>query len=278
MTMTPTQGYLSPLTRSLSGLLTAALLIASPIRAEEAPASIDLNALKVQVVEDVIIPIPQEIFASLDKLGDQNWGRHLTKHEVKLDGRRSRTALLFGLVISDGFIAVQAEDRDEVKRVGREVLLLAGALAVRSEVEGHAQAIIDGADKDDWNAVRRELDRARQTVISTMKGLQDDALADLVSIGGWLGGTRALSALVADNYSVDASELLHQPDLLTQIARRYERLPARDKPGDLFAKVSRTLTELQPLMRVNGDGAVPRPAVEAISQLSTDLTDAVYAN
>ncbi len=278
MTMTPTQGYLSPLTRPLSGLLTAALLIASPLRAEEAPASIDLNALKVQVVEDVIIPIPQEIFASLDKLGDQNWGRHLTKHAVKLDGRRSRTALLFGLVISDGFIAVQAEDRDEVKRVGREVLLLAGALAVRSEVEGHAQAIIDGADKDDWSAVRRELDRARQTVISTMKELDDDALADLVSIGGWLGGTRALSALVADNYTVDASELLHQPDLLTQIALRYERLPASDKPGDLFAKVSRTLTELQPLMRVNGEGAVSRPAVEAISQLSTDLTDAVYAN
>lgn len=277
--MTPTKGLLSPLrSLPLPTLLTAAMSMTPTLRAEEAPATLDLNALKVQVVDEVIIPIPQEIFSSLDKLGNQNWGRHLAKREIKLDGNRSRTALLFGLVISDGFIAVQAEDREEVKRVGREVLQLAGALAVRAEVEGHAQAIIDGADKDDWSAVRRELDRARQTVISTMKDLNDDALADLVSIGGWLGGTRALSALVADNYSVDASELLHQPDLLIQIGRRYESLPARAKPGDLFARVSRTLTDLQPLMRVNGEGAVPQPVVKEISKLSTDLTDAVYAN
>lgn len=279
MSMTPTKGLLSPLrSLPLPTLLTAAMSMTPTLRAEEAPATLDLNALKVQVVDEVIIPIPQEIFSSLDKLGNQNWGRHLAKREIKLDGNRSRTALLFGLVISDGFIAVQAEDREEVKRVGREVLQLAGALAVRAEVEGHAQAIIDGADKDDWSAVRRELDRARQTVISTMKDLNDDALADLVSIGGWLGGTRALSALVADNYSVDASELLHQPDLLIQIGRRYESLPARAKPGDLFARVSRTLTDLQPLMRVNGEGAVPQPVVKEISKLSTDLTDAVYAN
>lgn len=242
------------------------------------PATIDLNALKVDVVDDVIIPIPQEIFSSLDKLGDQNWGRHLWKKNVKLDGNRSRTALIFGLVISDGFIAVQAEDRDEVKRIGREVLDLSGALGVQPEVAGHAQAIIDGADKEDWTGVRRELDRARQTVISTMKELRDDALSDLVSIGGWLGGTRALAALVADNYSADASELLHQPDLLTQISRRYEKLPAKAKQGDIFAKVSTTLTELQPLMQVNGDGAVARPTVVEISKLSSDLTDAVYAN
>lgn len=276
--MTPIFG--SPaIQRVLFSVAPAVALFAVAASAQDSPpATIDINSIKVDVVEEVIIPIPQEIFASLDKLGDQNWGRHLGDREVKLDGNRSRTALIFGLVISDGFIAVQAEDRDEVKRIGREVLELAGALGVRGEVQGHAQAIIDGAENSNWPSVRRELDRARQTVISTMKELQDDALSDLVSIGGWLGGTRALASLVADNYSPDASELLHQPDLLIRIANRYEQLPARDKRGEVFAKVSETLKALQPLMQVNGEGAVAQPTVKKISQLSTDLTDAVYKN
>ncbi len=276
MTMTPQFG--SPaIQRLLTVFVPVVALCLTPVHGQDSPPpTIDLSSFKVDVVDEVIIPIPQEIFASLDKLGDQNWGRHLWKREVQLDGNRSRTALIFGLVISDGFIAVQAENRDEVKRIGREVLDLAGALGVRTEVEGHAQAIIDGAENSDWPAVRRELDRARQTVISTMKELRDDALADLVSIGGWLGGTRALASLVADNYSADASELLHQPDLLVQISRRYASLPAKAKRGELFTKVGNTLTALQPLMRVNGDGAVARPTVVEISKLSTDLTDAVY--
>jgi hypothetical protein len=259
--------------------LPAGVLLAAAIQtgsAQTAPATIDLKSLRVDVVDDVIIPIPQEIFASLDKLGDQNWAKHLETRSVKLDGNRYRTAFVFGLIISDGFIAVQAEDSEEVKRIGRDVLNLSGALGVKSEVEGHALAIIDGANADEWTAVRRELDKTRQTVISKMKDMRDDDLADLVSIGGWLGGTRALASLVADNYSVDASELLHQPDLLEQIAGRFAGLPEKAKPGPVFVKVSQTLDSLKPLMRVNGDGAVLQESVIQIRKLSTDLTDAVY--
>lgn len=255
-----------------------ASLLTGAAQAQDPPPTLDLTAIKVDVVEDVIIPIPQEIFASLDKLGGQNWAKHIQKKPVKLDGNRSRTALLFGLVIAEGFISVQAENAEEVKRVGREVLGLSGALGVRREVEGHAQAIIDGAESDDWSSVRRELDRTRQTVISTMEGHQDSDLADLVSIGGWLGGTRSLAALVADNYSPEASELLHQPDLLDQISARYSRLPAKIKRGGLFDQVGQTLDGLKPLMRVNGEGRVDQPRVVQINQLSTQLTDAVYAN
>lgn len=253
-----------------------ALSVASLPGQTAAPATIDLKSLKVDVVDDVIIPIPQEIFASLDKLGDQNWAKHLEKRDVKLDGKRDRSALLFGLVISEGFIAVQAENRDEVKRIGKDVLTLAGALNVKGEVQGHALAIIDGANADEWSGVRRELDRTRQTVINKMKNLDDDDLADLVSIGGWLGGTRALASLVADNYSADASELLHQPDLLEQICARFAKLPVKPNRAPVLGQVATTLDSLKPLMRVNGDGAVLQETVVQIRKLSTELTEAVY--
>lgn len=267
-------------TGRLRGLLAVSALAAVglpfSIRAESPPQTIDVSAIPVEVVDEVIIPIPQEIFSSLDKLGDQNWRRHLLRRDVKINANRSRTALLFGLVISEGFIAVQAEDQDEVKRIGREVLSLSGALGVKSAVQGHASAIVEGAESNNWKSVRKELDRTRQTVIDTMNELRDNEFAELVSIGGWLGGTRALAALVTDRFSADASELLNQPDLLIQIARRFRELPPGSKEGRMFDQVSSTLENLKPLMKTDESGRISPAAVEQIFQLTTGLTDAVF--
>lgn len=250
----------------------------SGVRADDPPKKLDLGSLPVELVDDVIIPIPQEIFASLDKLGPQNWKNHLLKRDVKINASRSRTALLFGLVISEGFIAVQAEESEEVKKIGRKVLDLSGALGVKSEVEGHALAIIDGANAGNWSAVRRELDRTRQTVITTMENQRDDDFADLVSIGGWLGGTRTLAALVGERYSAEASELLNQPDLLDQISRRFHEMPSRTRKGKLFDEVSSTLGGLSPLMRTNSGGTVEKNSVDQIRKLTTGLTDSIYGS
>ncbi len=243
---------------------------------EEAPKKINLNQLKVEIVQDVVIPIPQEIFASLDKLGQQSWGSQVTKKEVKLNTNRARTALLFGMVVADGFIAVQAEDREEVKEVGREVLELAGALGVKSAVNEHALSIIEGANAGDWKEVRRELDRTRETVIRTMEEMRDRDFATLVSIGGWLGGTRTLANLMAEDYVEDGAELLHQPELLADIIRRFREMPSKSRPGPLFQQVGQTLVKLAPLMDKGGNGKIDKDSVLEIRRLSINLSNAVY--
>lgn len=243
---------------------------------EDAPKKINLNQLKVEVVQDVVIPIPQEIFASLDKLGRQSWRSQVTEKEAKLDTNRARTALLFGMVVADGFIAVQAEDRDEVKDVGREVLELAGALGVKSAVNEHALSIIEGANAGEWKEVRRELDRTRETVIQTMGEMRDRDFATLVSIGGWLGGTRTLANLMAEDYLEEGAELLHQPELLADIIRRFREMPSKSRPGHLFQQVEQTLVKLAPLMDKGADGKIEKKSVLEIRRLSVDLSNAVY--
>ena len=245
--------------------------------AEPPPQQLDTSILPAEVVDNVVIPIPQEIFTALDKLGQQDWTSQLAKKDVDLDTSRSRSALLFGLVISDGFVAVQANDKVEVKRIGRDVLKLATAVGVEKAVAGHAHAIIEYADADNWQAVRQELDKTRQTVIDTMESNRDQDFADLVSIGGWLGGTRALSSLVADDFSADGSELLNQPELLDQIVTVFDKLPKRIKRGPIFDEVAEALENLRPLMRTNNAGLVPAQSVAMIAQITSSLTDDVYA-
>lgn len=241
------------------------------------PEKIDLDDPSHIIVSETVIPIPLEIFASLDKLGEQNWAEQVDLREIKVNTNRSRSAMLFGLVVSDGFIAVQAKDRESVKRIGREVLHLSKVLGVSGEVEGHAHAIVTGADRGDWASVRRELDRTRQTVLNRMRKNRDE-LTSLVSLGGWLGGTRALASVIEGNYTLEGSDLLHQPELVKQLREDFEELPRKSRRGSVFAKVGRTLTDLEQLMRTDGSGGISEQSVHRISSETSELVDAIYGS
>jgi hypothetical protein len=163
-----------------------------------------------------------------------------------------------------------------VRRIGREVLRLAQPLNVLDDVQSHANAIITGAGKNDWDSVRGELDKTRQTVINKLKENRDKDLVALVSLGGWLGGTEALSAVLKDDYSPEASDLLNQPDLVTQLKSDFNGLPRRVRRGDLFSEVSKTLTHLEFLMRNDASGSISKGNVIEISLATKNLVNAIY--
>lgn len=257
----------------LSAFVLAAAMAA---HAQEAPARIDLNDPNLIVVDSSVIPIPLEIFASLDKLGTQDWSRHVASREIKLDANRSRTAMLFGLVVSDGFIAVQAQDKEAVRRIGREVLRLSKSLGVADSVEQHANAIVNAAGQGNWSSCRKELDKTRQTVLNKMAEQRDDELVGLVSLGGWLGGTQALAAVLKQNYSVEGSDLLNQPELVKQLKNDFNTLPARARRGKVFGQISQTLDHLESLMRTDASGAISKGKVIEISLSTANLVDAIY--
>ena len=261
--------------RSLLFVLSLAGTVSMAV-AQEAPSRINLKDPNMLVVDSSVIPIPLEIFASLDKIGTQDWTKQVEEREIKLDTNRSRTAVLFGLVVSDGFIAVQAEDKDAVRRIGREVLRLAGPLGVAKSVEQHANAIVNAAGTSDWAVCRKELDKTRQTVLNKMTESRDGQLVSLVSLGGWLGGTQALAAVLKQNYSAEASDLLNQPELVKQLKDDFNTLPARSKRGKVFDQISQTLDHLESLMRADESGAISEGKVIEISLSTKNLVDSIY--
>src|SRR5712675_2199862 len=146
--------------------------------AAQAPQQINIKQLST-TVEDVVVPLPNEIFGALNKLGAVNWKEHVRSDEEPNFTERPRIALLLGSVIADGFIAVQAEDAPAVKEIGQRVQSLAERINVKSSITTHAKAIIEGADKKNWNSVRRELDRTQNSVQEAMNELHDQKLSQL---------------------------------------------------------------------------------------------------
>jgi hypothetical protein len=167
-------------------------------------------------ISEVVVPIPSEVFGSLDNYSNSNW--RLVQLDrlahAKPHGGQTQIALLLGVVIGEGFIAVEARDAAEVKEVGNAVLTLARGLGVQPTVMRRSRSIVELADKNDWSAVRKEWDRVLPDVQQGMKQLKSEQLSQLVSLGGWLRGTRALTALILQQYSPESAELLRQPALL----------------------------------------------------------------
>ena len=248
--------------------------------ADTPPARIDVGTLpaQAQAIEDVVVPIPSEVFGVLDKLGKPQWADVLrtTKSGVKPTGGAEQTALILGTVIAEGFIAVEAESAEDVKRIGKSVLSLSEAIGVKKAVQRRSQSIVEAADHKDWARVRRELDGALMDVKGAMSELRSDELSQLVSLGGWLRGTEALTMVVGRKFSKEGAELLHQPVLLEHFKRRIAAMKEK-RQTRLVDLVQKGLEEIRPLM-AGADGVeVSEKTVLEIGQIAERLVKAIQS-
>jgi hypothetical protein len=256
--MTPFAKYLKLSVAALLGVTVWA-------NAAQAPQHIDVKQLS-KKVEEVVVPLPNEIFGALNKLGSVNWREYVRTEKGSNFTERPRIALLLGTVIADGFIAVQAEDAPAVKDIGQRVLNLSKGIGVGNSITPHAKAIIDAADKRNWENVRQELDRTQNSVEQAMNEVHDEKLSQLVSLGGWLRGTQVLSSVVTKHFSVDGAELLHQPDLLVHFQAQLQGMPEFDLP--IIREIQDALGKVKPLI----DGArISSESVRKINDITTRL-------
>ena len=258
--MIPFARYLKLSAVAVSGLTLCA-------HGAQAPQHIDVKQLS-KKVEDVVVPLPNEVFGALNKLGSVNWKEYVRSNKGSNFTERPRIALLLGTVIADGFIAVQAEDAPTVKEIGQRVLALSKGIGVGNSITPHAKAIIEAADKRKWENVRQELDRTQNSVQQAMNEVHDEKLSQLVSLGGWLRGTEVLTAVVTKRFSTDGAELLHQPDLLAYFQTRLQAMPEFDLA--IIREIQGALVEVKPLIDV-GNAHISPESVKKINEITTRL-------
>ena len=258
--------------------LIAALVALSPVVFAQVPQKIELPPQS-KLIDDVVVPVPSEIFGVLDKLGHPVWSavQRPSKTIASPIGDQPQTALLLGAVIAEGFIAVEAKDAEQVKQIGKSVLNLAKYFNVQKEVEKRSKSIIESADKADWATVRRELDGALEDVKGAMDKLNSGQLAQLISLGGWLRGTEALTAVVQRNYSTDGAELLHQPLLLDHFDKRLANLKPKFQADPVVIKVRKGLLDIRPLLGLSEGSTISEKSVKQINDITSDLIKSIHS-
>src|ERR1700750_2368631 len=235
--------------------------------AAQAPQRININQFST-TIEDVVVPLPNEIFGALNKLGAVNWKEHVRSDEEPNFTERPRIALLLGTAIADGFIAVRAEDAPAVKDIGQRVLSLAKGIGVGNSITPHAKAITEAADKRNWTGVRQELDRTQNSVQQAMNEVHDEKLSQLVSLGGWLRGTEVLTSVVNQHFSNAGAGFLHQPDLLTYFQKRLEAMSEFNLP--IVHQIQDALVEVKPLINI-GNARISVESVKKVNEITRRL-------
>lgn len=256
----------------LLGLAALGLSLPSSSHAEGSSAGVtafDPAKFPGYVVDDVVVPVPSEIFSVLDKLGEPNWRQELRGVKMPETTDRPRLSLLFGTVVAEGFVAVQALDKQAVEDIGREVIDLSKSLGIHQSVLPHAQAILDAANKNQWPNIRKEFDSTQKTVRETMDKQRDTELGQCVSLGGWLRGTAAVTSVIGKNFSADRAELLYQPDLVKHFRSQIGKMPPKIKNHALLKATENGLREIQDLMEKSSEGF----KVESVTRIGVICND-----
>ena len=190
-------------------------------------------------VHGVAVPVPKEIFHSLDQFRNANW-RAIQRPEVarwKSHGDQAQIATLLGVMIAEGFIAMEAKDSTEMKNIGNSVLGLAQGLGIRKRALRRSRSIMELTDKNEWSEARKEWDDVLSDLETGMIEIKSAHLAQLVSLGGWLRGTEALSALVLQNYSPERSNLIRQPRLIDHLEKQLRAMSSDIQARPIVVKL-----------------------------------------
>src|ERR1700739_2097180 len=149
---------------------------ASPLTEAEQKAAVAIDSLTV--------PTPGEFFKAIDKPGNPSWASQFRPPTPIGGVNRAQMALNLGTLIADGYIAVEAQDGQQVKNIGQDVLALAKKLRVFDSVLARGKIITQFAEDVSWDQLNEELEATQNEVKKALEENRDNDLITLVTIGG----------------------------------------------------------------------------------------------
>src|SRR4051812_46785015 len=251
------------------------LLSAVALTAAEAPRLSSDQLAKAVRNDSISIPTPGELFAALGKPGKPNWSGQFRPPLPTTYRNRPQIALNLGGLIADGFIAVEAQDSQQVKNIGTDIIKMAKALGVSENILSRGNSINEFAENSEWDALQEELEATQNEVKSSMQSHQDQDLVILVSLGGWIRGTQVVSSSIMQNYDERAAKVLRQPALVNFIHAKMNDISADMRDDPVVKNVSDKLAGLEKLVTFPPAKSPTQDDVrklnEAVGQIMADI-------
>ena len=193
-------------------------------------------------------PDPGRTFCRARQTGETGLGRALSRADPDELQDAAQIALNLGGLIADGFIAVEAQDTQQVKNIGGDIVKLAKALGVSENILARGNSINQFAENNEWSALQEELEATQNEVKASMQSHRDQDLVILVSLGGWIRGTQVVSGVIAKNYDERLGQVLRQPELLRFIRSKISQISPELRNDPLVSSVNRQLLGIEQIV------------------------------
>jgi hypothetical protein len=259
-------------------LTAIAFLLGTTVAFAADPAPLPAEQLGKAIRTDALtIPTPGELFAAFEKPGKPDWAGQYRLPIPMTYRNRGQIALNLGGLIADGFIAVEAQDSQQVKNIGTDIIKLAKALGVSENVLSRGNSISEFADNSEWDALQEELEATQNEVKTSMQSHSDQDLVILVSLGGWIRGTQVVSASIIKNYDERSAKVLRQPAVVNFIHSKMNEIAPDLRNEPLVKAVNNQLTAIEKLVTFQPGKAPTLDEVRKLNQAVSKLMEEIQS-
>lgn len=258
--------------RTASGAILCLLAVSafaadSPTPTSAAIGNLSSTEMTQAVKTDAVtIPTPGELFAALGKPAKPDWPARYRGPIAINYKTRAQIAMNLGGLVADGFIAVEAQDSQQVKNIGGDIVKMAKALGVSENILSRGNSISQFAENDEWNALQEELEATQNEVKASMQSHRDHDLVILVSLGGWIRGTQVIGAIVAKGNDPKLGQALRQPELLRFIRAKIGQISPDLQNDPLVKSVDTQLGAIEKMVSTPFGQSLAAPQVTKLNE------------
>jgi len=158
---------------------------------------------------------------------------------------RTKLALTMGVLLADGFFAVEAEQFFDLEPIGRSLLNHGKVLGSGTRISSHMKSMLEKGAGGHWNELKEELVQTQRDVEKEMVLIRDVDAANLISLGGWLRALEIGCAASLNPYDPAKASTLSKAQVVEYFVLNLETLEPRIQKNPVVTEIRNTLLEVQ---------------------------------
>lgn len=271
------------LPRRLLFLLLLSPLTVLPIRAQEVAESpqipeelLEDEHLREEMgVNDFTAPSIRKIFDDLKKLRPLPYDELKRPLPEQPPQDRTKLALIMGVLLADGFFAVEAEQFFDLEPIGRSLLNHGKILGSGTRISSHMKSMLEKGAVGQWDALKEELFQTQKDVEKEMVLIRDVDAANLISLGGWLRALEIGSKAALVPYDPAKAALLTKPEIVEYFVLNLETLEPRIQKNQLVGRIRTKLLEMQKTVDLPEGQILSEEEVVQLGVMVEELVDQI---
>lgn len=226
-------------------------------------------------VNELTTPLVGKVFADLELFQPPPLGMVRSFDLKRSYPDRFQTAIQFGALVANGFVATIARQKQLVLDTGRALIREANTLSAGQRLTARSRSLLELGDRNDWQGLREELNATQEDVEESMLALKDGELADLISLGGWFRGFQLAAHVTSEHYTEAKASALVRPAVMDYFIARMDCLNPAMKKRPAVIMISANLKAIRAL--VSPDHPPTRSDVERMRDLADEAMSAALA-
>lgn len=229
-------------------------------------------------VNQFTTPSIRKIFDDLQSLRPLPYEEMKRTIPEKTPTDRSKLALTVGLLIADGFFAVEAEQFYDLEPIGRSLLKHSKVLGAGTKISRHTKSLLEHGALNDWTGLKSELARTQQDVEKEMVMIRDVDVANLISLGGWLRAFEIGCAASLNPYDPKKAKVLMRPDIVEYFSLNLETMEPRLQDSGLVAEVAVDLKKIEKFVTLPDQEEIGEENLKKLRALVEGVVDQAYGS